>query len=72
MIRTVVIPKHQNISINLPENFVGRQVEVIAFTIDDTLEDSLTTGKPFTYFASEKALAKDWLTQEEDSAWQDL
>ena len=25
-----------------------------------------------THFASEKALAKDWLSPEEDEAWQDL
>ncbi|MCE5345544.1 MAG: hypothetical protein LLG13_04535 [Bacteroidales bacterium] len=30
---------------------------------DDTL---------FTHFASEKALAKDWLSPEEDNAWKDL
>ncbi len=70
MIRTVVTPEQQNISILLPENFVGKQVEVIAFTIDDTMEQPLTTDKPLTYFASEKVLAKDWSTPEEDKAWQ--
>jgi len=29
-------------------------------------------GKPLTYFASEKTLTKDWLTPEEDQAWQNL
>ncbi len=72
MIRTVVIPEEQNISIKVPENFVGRQVEVIAFTIEETLKESNIEDKPLTYFASEKALAKDWLTNEEDKAWQDL
>ncbi|MDQ6762977.1 MAG: DUF2281 domain-containing protein [Bacteroidota bacterium] len=72
MIRTVVIPEEQNISIKVPENFVGRQVEVIAFTIEETLKESNIEDKPLTYFTSEKALAKDWLTNEEDKAWQDL
>lgn len=26
----------------------------------------------FTHFASEKALARDWLSPEEDEAWKDL
>ncbi len=34
----------------------------------NTEEDNLT----LTHFASEKSLAKDWLTQTEDEAWQDL
>jgi hypothetical protein len=29
-------------------------------------------GKPDTYVLSESSLAKDWLTPEEDEAWQDL
>jgi len=31
-----------------------------------------TTGKPSTHLASESALSKDWLTPEEDKAWQYL
>lgn len=72
MIRTVVTPDQQNISIKLPPDYVGRQVEVIAFTIDDAIEVPMTVEEPLTHYASEKVLAKDWLTKEEDKAWQDL
>ena len=72
MIRTVVTPDQQNISILLPKNFIGKQVEVIAFTIDEAIKEPLTMDRPLTHFASEKSLAKDWLTPEEDTAWQDL
>lgn len=72
MIRTVVKPDKQNISIKLPKNFIGKQVEVIAFTIDEANKSTKTFDKPLTHFASEKSLAKDWLTPEEDLAWQDL
>lgn len=72
MIRTVVTPKKPNISINLPESFVGKKVEVIAFTLEEMLDQSVTTGKPHTHLASENVLSKDWLTPEEDKAWQDL
>ena len=72
MVRTVLTPEQQNISIKLPENFIGRQVAVIAFTIDDTVEVASDTDKTLTHFASEKILAKDWLSPSEDIAWQSL
>ena len=71
MVRTVVIPDTQNISICLPKQFVGKMVEVIAFTIEDTeMEDG--SDQPLTHFASEQSLAKEWLSPEEDLAWQNL
>lgn len=69
MIRTVIKPENHNITISLPENFIGKQVEVIAFTVEEAKE---STGQLVTHFASEAVLAKDWLTPEEDTAWQDL
>ena len=72
MIRTVVKPDKQNISIKLPKNFVGKQVEVIAFTIEEADKANAIADKPVTHIASEKVLAKDWLTPEEDLAWQNL
>lgn len=69
MIRTVIKPENQNITISLPENFIGKQVEVIAFTVEEAEE---ITGKIITHFATEAVLTKDWLTPEEDIVWQDL
>ena len=71
MIKTVK-PLNQTITIELPEDFIGKQAEVIAFTIEEAEKTTEDTDKPITYFASEKTLAKDWLTPEEDLAWQDL
>jgi len=47
-------------------------VEIITFTINDKIEDARIQDGTLTYFASQKTLAKDWLTTEEDQAWQDL
>ena len=33
---------------------------------------SFSIDKVFTHFASEKVLAKDWLSPEEDEAWKNL
>ena len=71
MIRTVLKPKNQNVSINLPESYVGKQVEILAFTIDEAQETG-TEKKPDTHYASEKVLSESWLTPEEDEAWQNL
>jgi hypothetical protein len=43
-------------------------MEIIAFPIDDPLPGEVIT----THLASEQTLLKDWLTPEEDSAWNDL
>jgi uncharacterized protein involved in tellurium resistance len=72
MIRTIVKPSKQDISINLPESFIGKQVEVIAFTVEEATSETVAVDKVFTHFASENTLAKEWLTAEEDKAWQDL
>jgi hypothetical protein len=56
----------------VPESFVGKKVEVIVFTTDEIEQEALITDKPFTHLASEKALSKDWLSAEEDQAWQRL
>ena len=72
MIRTVLKPVKRSISIDLPEDFVGKQVEVIAFTIDEAADQPMVSDVPLTYIASEKVLSKEWLTPDEDEAWQDL
>jgi hypothetical protein len=72
MIRTVLTPVNQNISINLPLNFIGKKVEVIAFTIDEAKIETPSYEKTSIQFASQDILAQDWLTPEEDIAWKDL
>jgi protein involved in sex pheromone biosynthesis len=72
MIRTILKPEKQKIFINLPIDFVGKQVEIVAFTIEEADKVKEEIDNPFTHFASEKVLAKDWLTPEEDLAWQNL
>ena len=72
MIRTVVTPNNQDVSIHLPKEYIGKKVEVIAFTVDEAIEEPEKKDVPLTYLASEKVLAKDWLAEEEDIAWKTL
>ena len=68
----VIKAYRQSFSIKLPKAYVGKQVEVIAFAIEEVTPNGKIADQPLTQFASEKVLAKDWLTPEEDAAWQDL
>lgn len=35
MVRTLVTPKEQNISILVPQNYIGKQVEVLVYAVDE-------------------------------------
>lgn len=72
MIRTLITPENTNISLEIPASFVGKKVEVIAFTVGDALENDIEQDQTLTHYASQKSLEKDWLSDEEDQAWQNL
>ena len=35
MIRTIITPQQTNISINIPSNYIGKQIEVLLYAIDE-------------------------------------
>lgn len=35
MIRTLITPEDQNVLIRVPEDYIGKQVEVIAFALEE-------------------------------------
>ena len=41
MVRTFLKPDNQNISIRLPQSFIGKRIEVIAFIVDETNDDQI-------------------------------
>jgi hypothetical protein len=47
MIRTSITPEKQDVSIHIPENYVGRQIEVLLYAVDELNEqESLKKKKP--------------------------
>jgi hypothetical protein len=72
MVRTLITPENTNIMLEVPASFVGKQVEVIAFTVNDFVEECVEQDQILTHYASQRTLEKDWLTEEEDEAWQNL
>lgn len=40
MIRTIVTAEHPQLTLTLPSHFLGKQVEVIAFVVEEAVEKS--------------------------------
>ena len=55
MIRTVVTPNKQTISFDIPKDYIGKEIEVIAFAKDE----GLTKEKPAKKKVSFTALSID-------------
>ena len=45
MIRTIVTPDKEHISLSIPKNYIGVEIEVIAFTSDEVLPQKLNHKK---------------------------
>ena len=39
MVRTILTPQQQNITIAVPKNYVGKPIEVLFFALDEPLQD---------------------------------
>lgn len=53
MIRTTIIPEQTlvNVSFSVPENYIGKEMEVIAFTMMEGLENKDAISKNATFSA---------------------
>lgn len=71
MIKMIVTPKSSELILQIPQKYIGKELEVIAFSIND-FTDSSSEEITLTHFASETVLAKDWLSEKEDEAWKSL
>lgn len=43
MVRTIITPQQQNISILVPENYIGKQIEVLLYAVDELVGEERTT-----------------------------
>lgn len=53
MVRTFIIPEDRNILIRVPEDYIGKQVEVIAFTLEEN--SNVTQVKKQASFTASQA-----------------
>ena len=72
MIRKVITPSNGAISIQLPQSFVGKRVEVIVFTADEVNEIFHVTENPGKQAIANKILSSDWQPYQEENRWRDL
>ena len=57
MVRIIITPDNQTISFDIPKDYIGRQIEVIAFAKDEMLEQEPIIRKRVSF----NALAIDTL-----------
>jgi hypothetical protein len=43
MIRTIITPEKQDVSLHIPEDYVGRQIEVLLYAVDELNEQKETS-----------------------------
>jgi len=46
MVRTIVTPDKENISIHIPEAYIGKQIEVLLYAVDEVKEIEKLKKKP--------------------------
>ena len=51
MVRTVITPHNQTISIDIPKDYIGKQIEVIAFARDEAFTQEKSSRKKTTFSA---------------------
>ena len=59
MIRTIITPDKQDISIHIPEDYVGKQVEVLLYATDELNEPENTGKKKPSDFRGTLNLSQD-------------
>ena len=45
MIKTVTIPKNNTYSLSIPDNYIGRKVEILLYALDEVSEEKSTHPK---------------------------
>jgi len=58
MIRTVIIPKNNILSFNIPDKYIGKKMEIIAFALDEPSEDVIYSSKSSKSFSAIKLSTK--------------
>ena len=67
MIRTVVTPDKNFLSFNIPDKYIGKKMEVIAFAVDEPSEGVIYTAKSHKRFSAIKLSTKDFKFNREEA-----
>lgn len=73
MIRTIVKAKQTQNSFELPDSYIGKNVEIVAIVLDDEEDNQLSLNDAtMNSLHSADVLTKDWQSKAEDEVWKDL
>lgn len=50
MIKTIVTPQNNSINLSIPNNYIGRKIEVLLFAIDELEEEKTKSKKTIANF----------------------
>jgi len=59
MIRTLITPENQDISLHVPESYIGKQIEVLMYDIDELKQQEATNKKKPSDFRGKLKLSDD-------------
>jgi hypothetical protein len=60
MIRTVITPNKNFLSFNIPDKYIGKKMEIIAFAVDEPVEDVIYQTKKHKTFSAVKLNTTDF------------
>jgi hypothetical protein len=58
MIRTVITPDKNSLTFNIPDKYIGKKMEIIAFVIDELSDDLIYNSKSSKTFSAIKLNTK--------------
>lgn len=59
MVRTTITPENQDISIHIPEDYIGRQIEVLLYAVDELNENKSVEKKNPSDFRGKLKLTEE-------------
>jgi hypothetical protein len=68
MIRTKVTPENQDISIHIPKDYVGKQIEVLLYAVDELQEEKIIENKKPSDFRGKLNLSDEQYTDFQNHA----
>ena len=60
MVRTIITPDKESISIHVPEAYIGKKIEVLLYAIDEVNEIEKSKKKPSDFRGSLNLTAKQY------------
>ena len=76
MIKTIVVPQNNNYNLTIPNNYIGKKIEILFYALDEVVEEKpIATKKTMTDFwgviSDETALELHKEVEESRNSWEE-